>query len=348
MSNKLSISVCIPVYKGSGVLKRALNSIFRQNYLGEYEIVILDDNPTHQKQEILRTKSIISSFDSKKIKYYKNEKNLGSALTIQKLARLAKHDILTFLCQDDIFSKDALKKIVSSFKDESVGVLTRPFYWFENDIKKPIRRVLPPSSEKNSVISVLNCQDREIKLIFGSVGQISGLAYRKKFIERDFTSDIFPGHIYPFAEILKKYKCVFLKDYIVATSLKTSQTRFNSKIYETSPLQAWVKMFESVYAELQFEHVREVGINNIDTHYEGLVQIKNYGNMKVLFREIFLHLKYYPRSILRPKFWFYVFITIFTPRKLLIFLSDFYKRNILSRKIGNIYFNYYEVRDNLN
>lgn len=341
MLNNLSISVCIPVYKGSAVLKRAMDSIFRQKYTGEYEIVILDDNPTHQKQEILRTKSIISSFDSKKIKYYKNENNLGSALTIQKLARLAKHDILTFLCQDDFFSIDALSKIVSSFTDSSVGVLTRPFFWFEDDYRKPIRAVFPPSSKKNSVISVLDCKDSEIKSIFGSVGQISGLAYRKKYLTRDFTFDVFPGHIYPLAEILKKYKCVFLKDYIVATSLKTSQTRFNSKIYKTSPLQAWVNMFKTVYIETQFEHVREIGIINIATHYEGLVQIKNYGNMKALFREIFLHLKYYPKSILRPKFWFYVFITIFMPRKALIFLSDFYKRNILSRKIGNIYFNYY-------
>lgn len=335
----LSISICVPVYNGSSTLKRALDSIFRQNYEGEYEVVILDDNNPKNTKEIERTKQIISSFPSVKIKYFKNEKNLGSALTIQKLARLADRDLLAFLCQDDIFSKDAISKIVKSFENEGVGVLTRPFFWFEDDFSKPIREVSPYDRKKDTTLSILN-NDVAVKKIFSSVGQISGLCYRKKYLTRDFTSDIFPGHIYPFAEILKKYLCVFLHDCVVAVSLKTSQTRHNSKIYATSPLQAWVAMFNEVYSGEKYSRVREVGIENIATHYEGLVQIKNYGSIYALFREIFLHLKFYPKGILAPKFWFYVFLTVLTPRKLLICLSDYYKRKILSSRIKKIDFNF--------
>lgn len=333
----LSFSICVPVYKGSGTLKRALESIFRQKYQGEYEVIILDDNLPSDKSEIQKTKEIVFSFKTDKIKYFKNEKNLGSALTIQRLSHLAKGDILTFLCQDDIFSRDAIFKIVNGFADRDVGVLTRPFFWFEDDISKPIREVPPYHRDRDSIVSVLN-DDEAARKIFGSVGQISGLAYRKKYLTRDFTSDVFPGHIYPFAEILKKYKCMFLKDYIVAVSLKTSQTRHNSKIYENSPLEAWVRMFRTVY--LKYAAIQNVGIQNIATHYEGLVQIKNYGSAKDLFREITMHVKYYPKGIFMPKFWFYVFLTVLIPRKLLIFLSDYYKRNILSRKLEGIRFNY--------
>jgi len=345
--NILSVSICVPVYKGSSTLQRALDSIFRQNYGGDYEVVILDDNLPSDKNEIIKTKKIIDLFRSNKIRYFKNAENLGSALTIQKLAHLATHDILTFLCQDDIFSKDALQKIVNGFSDPQVGVLTRPFFWFEDDWRKPIRNVLPYDSSKDSVISITH-DIHAISSIFGSVGQISGLAYCKKYLTRDFTADVFPGHIYPFAEILKKHKCMFLKDYIVAVSLKTSQTRYNSKIYENSPLEAWVRMFETVFIVgaqhvvplREYKKIRDVGIQNIATHYEGLVQIKNYGSMKALFREIFLHVKFYPKSLLMPKFWFYVFLTVFSPRKLLIFLSDLYKRKILSRKIHFLHFDY--------
>jgi glycosyltransferase involved in cell wall biosynthesis len=344
----MSISICVPIYKGSGTLKRALESIFRQNYDGEYEVVILDDNQTSDLNEVKITKEIVDSFKSNKIRYFKNEINLGSALTIQRLAHLAKNEILSFLCQDDIFANDALIKIVKGFENQDVGVLTRPFFWFEDDINKPIRAIYPYDNHYDSIVSIFE-NDFLVKKIFGSVGQISGLAYRKKYLMRDFTNDVFPGHIYPFAEILKKHKCMFLKDYIVAVSLKTSQTRYNSKIYESSPLEAWVKMFDSIYTlgtgrdlslQQKYNKVSEIGIQNIATHYEGLVQIKNYGTFRALLREIFLHVKFCPLSLIYPKFWFYVFLTVFIPRKLLIFLSDYYKRNILSKSLTNISFNY--------
>jgi glycosyltransferase involved in cell wall biosynthesis len=346
-----SLSICVPVYKGSGTLKRALESIFRQNYDRDFEVVILDDNKSSDIKEINSTKKIIDTFKTDKIRYFRNVKNFGSALTIQRLAHLAKKDILTFLCQDDIFAHDAIVKIVNGFKEEDVGVLTRPFFWFEEDIACPIRAVYPYDKNKNSNIGLFNCSERAIKFIFGSVGQISGLAYRTKYLTCDFTDDVFPGHIYPFAEILKKHKCMFLKDYIVAVSLKTSQTRYNSKIYENSPLEAWVKMFKTVYPynvgngqdcsqQQKYRVVREIGIQNIATHYEGLVQIKNYGTFKSLIREIFLHVKFCPSSLIYPKFWFYVLLTFFIPRKILVFLSDFYKRHILAKKIGKICFNF--------
>lgn len=338
--NNNSLSICVPVYNGSLTLQRALDSIFRQNYQGKYDVVILDDNNSQNIREIQKTREIINQFNNKKIKYYKNEKNLGSALTIKNLAGLAKGDILTFLCQDDIFSRDALAKIVNSFRNPEVGVLTRPFFWFEDDFRKPIRAVSAYNSKHDTVVSILD-NDEAVRKIFGSVGQISGLAYRKKYLTRDFTGDIFPGHIYPFAEILKKHKCMFLKDHIVAVGLKTSQTRFNSKIYSSSPLEAWVKMFATVYgSSSKYKNVRDVGVINIATHYEGLVQIKNYGSYRALIREIFLHLKFYPRSKYSPKFWFYILLTVFIPRRILIYASDYYKRNVLAKKLNELTFNF--------
>lgn len=335
----LSLSVCVPVYKGSKTLSRALNSIFRQNYLGQFEVIILDDNKPEDFLEIQKTKEIINSYKTEKIQYFKNQKNLGSALTIKKLAGLASGDILTFLCQDDIFSKNALQKIVFGFTDNDVGVLTRPFYWFVDDFHVPVRQVEAYSGSRDSVISIFD-NDAAVKKIFNSVGQISGLAYRKKYLSRDFTSDVFPGHIYPFAEILKKYKCMFLKDYIVAVSLTTSQTRHNSKIYFTSPLEAWIKMFNDVFDQKDYEKIKKNGIKNIATHYEGLIQIRNYGSFKFLLREVFVYLKSYPKSALLPKFWFFVLLTVFFPKRFLIFLSDFYKMKILSRGLRKIDFVY--------
>jgi glycosyltransferase involved in cell wall biosynthesis len=349
--NKLSLSICVPVYKGSDTLKRALESVFRQNYQEDFEVVILDDNQQDDTEEINKTKKIIEGFKSDRIRYFKNERNLGSALTIQKLAKLAKNEILIYLCQDDLFSRDSLRQIAECYLDEHVGVTTRPFFWFEDQIDKPVRAIYPPSVKEDLKISILNASSAQIISIFNSLGQISGLSYRKKYLSRDFTDDVFPGHIYPFAEIFKNYSCVFLKDYIVATSLKTSQTRYNSKIYQESPLQAWVKMFNEVYGmpvgnaymrslQNRFVDIGHVGIQNISSQYEGLVQIKNYGSLISLLREICFYIKYNPGSLLCFKFWFYVLMTIFIPRKILIILSDSYKRIFLARLLTKFQFDY--------
>lgn len=282
-----------------------------------------------------------------KIKYFKNKTNLGSQGNIKKLASLAKGDVLYYLCQDDILLKNALQNTHDAFiNNKNIGAVTRPFYWFEEDVTKPIRAIFPPDRQKDTALSIFD-GEQTIKYIFASVGQISGLAYRKNFIETPFHLDIFPGHVYPFAGILKRHNCVFLKDFTVAVRIKSSQSRTISSIYSTSPLESWVNMFNTVYknnkkrkvggmAESTFldeSDVKKLGIKHIATHYEGLVQIKNFGPRGALLREIKNHVKYYWPSIFHPKFWFYAFITLLLPRKLLLFISDNYKRYILASTI---------------
>lgn len=282
-----------------------------------------------------------------KIKYLKNKTNLGSQGNIKKLASLAQGDILFYLCQDDILLKNALRMTHDAFiKNKNIGAVTRPFYWFDDDVSKPIRAVFPPDKYYDTVLSIF-AGEQSVKSIFGSVGQISGLAYRKNFIDTSFNTDIFPGHIYPFAGILKTHNCVFLKDFTVAVRIKSSQSRTISSIYSTSPLESWVNMFNTVYknnkkrkiggmAESTFldeSDVKKLGIKHIATHYEGLVQIKNFGPRGALLREIKNHVKYYWPSIFSPKFWFYVLLTVLLPRRLLLPLSDTFKRLILSRTI---------------
>ncbi|MBI2617409.1 glycosyltransferase family 2 protein [Candidatus Gottesmanbacteria bacterium] len=333
----ISISVCIPVFQGSTVLKDALQSIINQT-VSPVEILILDDNFLADKQEILKTEKIISSFADKRIHYYKSRNNHGSAKTIKKLANLAKNEILFFLCQDDILASGTLLKIQEVFQEyPSVGVLTRPFFWFEENVKRPIRVVTPYDSNQNTILTLFDGK-RAIEKIFESVGQISGLAYRKKYIDFPFINDTFTGHIYPFASVLKKYKCMFLKDYTVAVRVRTSQTRHVSEIYSKSPTLSWVEMFQTVFSEKQFEHVRTMGTKQITKHYVGLIQLKNYANSSILRKEITILVKSRWQNIFSPRFWFYVLITSIIPAFLLRKMTDVYKRNIVSKTVNTIYF----------
>ena len=74
-----------------------------------------------------------------------------------------------------------------------------------------MRAVTPYDPVKDAVLSIYDGKEAFNK-IFDSVGQLSGLAYRREYLEIPFHHDVFPAHIYPFAGILKKHKCDVLID----------------------------------------------------------------------------------------------------------------------------------------
>ncbi len=335
MKNSLTFSVCMPVYKGSKVLARALQSIMEQSF-GDFEIIVGDDNPPEYHEEIKRTISIVQSFNHGQIRYVKNLINLGSAKTLKKLVSYARNDIIFSFCQDDILLPGALQKTHDAFLlHRDVGAVTRPYYWFEKDPTEPMRAVLPYSSERDTVLS-LSDGDRAIKKIFESLGQISGLAYRRKWLTTPFHKEIFVGHIYPFAGILRRHRCVYLKDFTVAVDIKYSQTRHNPSIYTPSPTRSWVDMIESVYPKKKFSRIRAVAIEQIVTHFEGLVQIKNYAGMKLYIREVLLLLHYKRSSLTSLRFWAFVVVCTCLPPRLLQFIADQYKKKFLAPNLKHL------------
>ncbi len=325
----LKFSICIPTYNGALWIGETLKSIFVQDFK-DYEIIISDDNSTDG------TIKVIERFRDERLKIFKNEKNLGYGKNLQILKRLAKGDILFLMGQDDILAKNALSMTYNAFLlDENIGVVTRPYYWFDEDVRKPVRAVTPYNENEDSIISVFD-GEKEIHKIFESVGQLSGLAYKKEYMDIDFHDETFPAHIYPFASITKKHKVVFLKDYTVAVRIVSSQTRFKSSIYDISPTESWVKMFRSIYNSDKYKTIREAGIKQISTHFEGLIQLKTYSTMKNLIREIFILVKLRPANLFDMKFYFFSIGTILIPGRPLRWLVDNYKTKILSARLKNI------------
>jgi len=330
MKKNLKFSFCIPTYNGSQWIGETLKSILSQSFQ-DFEIIVSDDCSTD------KTIEVIKKFKDKRIKIYKNKKNLGYGKNLQILRKLIKGDVLFGMGQDDILLEDALLKTHNAFLlGEEIGAVTRPYYWFDNDVKKPVRAIIPYDENIDAIISVFDGK-REVQKIFESLGQLSGLAYRVKYMEVDFHEETFPAHIYPFASITKKYKVVYLKSYTVAVRIASSQTRFKSSIYDISPTESWVKMFNTVYRGEKYKVVRKAGVEQMATNFVGLVQIKNSSSFKNLLREILILIKLRPANLLEPKFWFFTVGTILVPRKILILLVDSYKNIILSRKYKSIH-----------
>ena len=113
------VSVLMPVYKTEEThLKEAISSILNQTFK-DFEFLILDDCPEDNREKIVK------SFDDKRIRYLKNEQNLGITSSRNKLFDIAKGEYLAIFDHDDISLPARLEKQVAYLDaNKDVGVVS--------------------------------------------------------------------------------------------------------------------------------------------------------------------------------------------------------------------------------
>lgn len=113
------VSVCIPTYNTANYIGQAIESVLMQTY-NDYEIVV-SDNASEDN-----TKEIVNSFHDSRIRYFRNEENLGYSKNVRKLIyTLANGEYGVILCADDYWiCKDLIKEAVKQLEtNDNVGVV---------------------------------------------------------------------------------------------------------------------------------------------------------------------------------------------------------------------------------
>ena len=118
MSSDPLVSLGVPVFNGENFLKQALDSILCQT-LSDFEIIICDNASTDATEEICRGYTA----RDKRIKYYRNTRNLGSAPNCNLAFRHAKGRYFKWACHDDILAPDFLEKTVALLESNPDAVL---------------------------------------------------------------------------------------------------------------------------------------------------------------------------------------------------------------------------------
>lgn len=105
--DKPRVTVMIPVYNQANFIKQAINSVLMQDY-PNVDIVISDDASSDG------TRSIIEQYSDKRIKHYRNEKNIGRVANYKKLLyEYATGDYVLNLDADDYLnSSDVISKLI--------------------------------------------------------------------------------------------------------------------------------------------------------------------------------------------------------------------------------------------
>lgn len=311
-----TFSICLPAYNSEKIIGETLHSVLAQTFR-DYEVIVVDDCSTDG------TEAAVRAFADERIRYVRNEINLGFTRNLARSAELARGKYLYLLGNDDVLSPIALERTKAAFElDPEVAVVTRPYYWFLNDdLAKPIRAVQPLREDCDVVVSVADGEEVFNKVL-ETLGQISALAFRRSMFDGRFSPNVFTAHIDPALRLWRDHKAVLLKDYVVAVRIASSQTRYLSSIYDPSPTQTWVDMFDRVFPRERFATQRMWGHEHIARHFEGLVQIRCYAPVRLYWKEVGVLIRYRKRNLISPLFWAYVLFLSLTPRPMIISVVD--------------------------
>jgi len=174
--DKLTISVIMPTYNRTAGIRESIRSVLNQSFK-DFELIIVNDGGTDE------VKTVIDSFCSEKIKYYKLDHNKGLAGALNEGIMRAEGKYIAYLDDDDIYYPEHLGTLLDFIgKRPDCDVVYSNAWWCFGEVKddafvEKTRKLLgrrPSRFDRdlllsNNYISTLNILHR--KTCFG----ISGL-----------------------------------------------------------------------------------------------------------------------------------------------------------------------------
>lgn len=100
------VSIIMPSYNTAPYIRETIQSVLDQTYQN-WELIIVDDCSTDNTDEV------VASIKDDRIRYLKNEKNSGAAVSRNRALREAKGRWIAFLDSDDLWMPEKLEKQIS-------------------------------------------------------------------------------------------------------------------------------------------------------------------------------------------------------------------------------------------
>ena len=106
------VSIIMPSWNTARFIRESIASVRNQTYTN-WELLIVDDCSTDSTDEI------VASYSDERIRYFKNEKNSGAALTRNRAMREARGEWIAFLDSDDLWAPHKLERQLQFMKENN-------------------------------------------------------------------------------------------------------------------------------------------------------------------------------------------------------------------------------------
>jgi glycosyltransferase involved in cell wall biosynthesis len=120
-SNNPRVSIGLPVFNGERYLEPTLDAILGQTY-SDFELIISDNASTDRTPEICQTYAA----KDQRIRYYRNEKNLGAAPNHNHVFQLSAGEYFKWSGYDDLIKPDFLARCVEILDQNPAVIVCMP------------------------------------------------------------------------------------------------------------------------------------------------------------------------------------------------------------------------------
>lgn len=103
MSRPPQVSVCVPTFNRAHYLPQCLESILGQTF-GDFELIVLDNAST------VETAEVVARYREPRIRYYRNDQNLGQIPNINQGIALAAGGYVAVCHDDDVYAPTMLQR----------------------------------------------------------------------------------------------------------------------------------------------------------------------------------------------------------------------------------------------
>ncbi len=169
------ITIAIPTYKRTDLLKEALDSAINQVDFDDYEIIVVDNDPKRG----CNTEIMMLSYQCSRLSYYKNYENIGMFANWNRCITLAKGEYLTILNDDDLLSNEYLSTVIN-FKNKFKKIDALLVGYNIIDENKLLKINKKYKAEKLNKYKKIN----SINFLFGNINPGSlGVCFKKESIQ---------------------------------------------------------------------------------------------------------------------------------------------------------------------
>lgn len=132
------VSIIMPSYNTERYIRESIDSVLAQTYT-QWELIIVDDCSTDNTDEVVS--DYLNDF---RIRYIKNNRNSGAAVSRNRALKEAKGKWIAFLDSDDLWLPDKLEKQISFMKDNGYHFSYTKYYEIDEDSRPNGKSVTGP------------------------------------------------------------------------------------------------------------------------------------------------------------------------------------------------------------
>jgi len=316
--NKNLITIIMPTLNRGVKCTNVIDMILNQTYKN-IELIIIDDGSTIKNSEIITEK--INGLKDNRIKYNKNETNLGISKSLNKGINLSSGEYVTWISDDNIYYNNFIEELYNPEYDFTYSAYEHQYI--------------------DGIIKKIECKYNNIhSIIYDFLGCV-GFMWSKKFM----------NYIKNYNELLYGVEDL---DYLLRTFYYTNNIK-----YINIPLVKYISHHDSLYIK-DNKHIINLK-NKLDTIYKLFLNnlinkeyyiisvidnINKYDCGKIIITN---EIKYKNDILYIPKEYIEVILNLLlNKKKILININNELDNNVLNSKYKDLYILNYNNTDTIN